>query len=154
MNSIQGAVILSACLLLCGCAIGKPSHPTDASTNGQKRLAPCPQRPNCVSSLETNPQRHIPPLRYAGSKDVAYRELVGLIESDRRARIIAQESDFLKVEFRSALFGFVDDVEFVFSADQPVIDVRSASRVGYYDFGANRRRIESIRSRWNPSMHE
>jgi uncharacterized protein (DUF1499 family) len=46
----------------------------------------------------------------------------------------------------------VDDVKFLFSADQPVIDVRSASRVGYYDFGVNRRRIEDIRKRWNEEL--
>jgi uncharacterized protein (DUF1499 family) len=46
----------------------------------------------------------------------------------------------------------VDDVKFLFSADQPVIDVRSASRVGYYDFGMKRRRIEDIRKRWNEEL--
>jgi uncharacterized protein (DUF1499 family) len=46
----------------------------------------------------------------------------------------------------------VDDVEFLFSADQSVIDVRSASRVGYYDFGMNRRRIEDIRKKWNEGL--
>jgi uncharacterized protein (DUF1499 family) len=40
-------------------------------------------------------------------------------------------------------------MEFLFSSDQPVIDVRSASRVGYSDFGMNRRRIEDIRKKEN-----
>ena len=42
-----------------------------------------------------------------------------------------------------------DDVEFLFSSDQSVIEVRSSSRVGYYDFGKNRRRIEDVRKRWD-----
>ncbi len=53
-------------------------------------------------------------------------------------------------EFRSALFGFADDVEFHF--DPPgVIQVRSASRIGYSDFGVNRKRVEAIRTRFAAS---
>ena len=57
--------------------------------------------------------------------------------------------NYLRVEFWAAILTFVDDVEFLFSSDQPVIDVRSALRVGYSDFGMNRRRIADIRKKWN-----
>jgi uncharacterized protein (DUF1499 family) len=40
--------------------------------------------------------------------------------------------------------GFVDDVEFYFP-DEPIIHVKSASRIGYSDFGVNRERVEKIR---------
>ena len=40
---------------------------------------------------------------------------------------------------------FVDDVEFFVDAQQKVIHFRSASRVGYSDLGANRKRMETIR---------
>ena len=40
--------------------------------------------------------------------------------------------------------GFVDDVEFLFPKEK-IIHVRSASRIGYSDFGANRRRVEHLR---------
>ena len=92
------------------------------------------------------------PLRYTGNKDAAYQKLVTLIASQQRARIVVKEANYLRAEFKSAILRFVDDVEFLFSADQPVIDVRSASRVGYYDFGVNRRRIEYIRNRWNQDL--
>jgi uncharacterized protein (DUF1499 family) len=42
------------------------------------------------------------------------------------------------------MMGFVDDVEFFFP-DSAVIHMRSASRVGYSDFGVNRKRLEKIR---------
>ena len=45
----------------------------------------------------------------------------------------------------AGLFRFVDDVEFLFNEELQRIDVRSASRVGYWDMGANRKRIEEIR---------
>ena len=97
-------------------------------------------------------EHYVQPLRYTGNKDAAYQKLVTLIESHQGARIVAKEAYYLRVEFRSAILQFVDDVEFLFSVDQPVTDVRSASRVGYYDFGANRRRIEYIRNQWNQGL--
>lgn len=64
-----------------------------------------------------------------------------------RVRIVRADADYLHAEFRSAVLGFVDDVEFLFDAPG-VIQVRSASRTGYYDFGVNRERVETIRARF------
>jgi len=151
MRSTQWAAILFGCMLLVCCANGSPAKPKAAAA-GTHRLAPCPNTPNCVSSTAPNEEHYVPPLRYTGNKDAAYRTLAALIVSYPRARIVAKDANYLRAEFRSALFRFVDDVEFVFSPDQPMIDVRSASRVGYSDLGANRRRIEDIRKRWDETL--
>lgn len=48
------------------------------------------------------------------------------------------------------VFRFVDDVEFYFpetTSKEIIIHVRSASRIGYSDFGVNRKRIEDIRKK-------
>lgn len=45
---------------------------------------------------------------------------------------------------KSALFGFVDDVEFFYNAEEKKLYFRSASRVGKSDLGANKKRIEKI----------
>lgn len=50
---------------------------------------------------------------------------------------------------RSALFRFADDVEFFLDEGTSTIHMRSASRVGYSDFGVNRRRVEEIRTRFD-----
>ncbi|PZO25782.1 MAG: DUF1499 domain-containing protein, partial [Betaproteobacteria bacterium] len=42
-------------------------------------------------------------------------------------------------------FGFVDDVEFRIDQGSGLLHVRSASRVGYSDLDANRKRVEQIR---------
>jgi uncharacterized protein (DUF1499 family) len=34
----------------------------------------------------------------------------------------------------------------------PVIDVRSASQKGYYDFGVNRKRLEDLRRRFDEKL--
>ena len=70
--------------------------------------------------------------------------LYEVITAQKGATIISVQPDYLRAEFRSAIMGFVDDVEFYFPAS-PVIHLRSASRLGYSDLGVNRKRIESIR---------
>jgi uncharacterized protein (DUF1499 family) len=45
----------------------------------------------------------------------------------------------------------VDDLEFHLDASARVIHVRSAARLGYSDFGVNRKRIEAIRAQFRPS---
>ena len=62
----------------------------------------------------------------------------------QRSTIVMEDKDYLHAEFRSALIGFVDDVEFL--VDDKVIHVRSASRVGYGDHDVNRKRVEEIYS--------
>lgn len=64
------------------------------------------------------------------------------------ARIAEEKAGYLRAEYRSALFGFVDDVELLLDEAAKRIDVRSASRTGYFDFGVNRRRVEEIRDRF------
>lgn len=141
------------CIFVFGGTIGDAYNPGAGGIAGKSRLAPCPKTPNCVSSKAPMDKHYVAPLRYTGNKDEAYRKLVDLISSQQRAQVVAEEANYLRAEFKSALFGFVDDVEFIFSEDQPVIDVRSASRVGYYDFGVNRRRVEHIRNQWNHDVY-
>ncbi len=103
--------------------------------------------------LPKDNKQYIAPLVYKGEKELAYHKLTNMIESNPRARIVAKQANYIKTEFRSTIFRFVDDVEFNFSLDQSAIEIRSASRVGYYDFGKNRRRIEEIRKRWDQNLN-
>ena len=111
------------------------------------RLAPRPASPNCVSSQADAVDRRIEPLRYRGERDAERARSLEVLNGMARARIVRADVDYLHAEFRSAVFGFVDDVEFLFDAPG-VIQVRSASRTGYYDFSVNRGRVEMIRARF------
>lgn len=84
------------------------------------------------------------PIRYQGSVEDARERLLGVIHSSPRSTVVQNEGIYVKVEFRSAIFSFVDDVEFEFDDAAKLIHFRSASRLGYYDFGVNRRRMETI----------
>ncbi len=112
----------------------------------QGRLAPCPTSPNCVSS-QADPQdaRHyVAPIPYTGTREAARRRLLEILRHRPRTRVVEVLPDYVHAEVRSRLFGFVDDVEFLFDEHGERIHVRSASRVGYGDFGVNRRRIREL----------
>jgi uncharacterized protein (DUF1499 family) len=114
------------------------------------RLAPCPNKPNCVSSQTANSdkQHYIEALTYSGEPEQARQQLERAIAGMKRSRLVRREANYWRAEFTSALWRFVDDVEFLFDDHARRIDVRSASRVGYSDLGVNRKRIEEIRRRF------
>ena len=108
------------------------------------KFSPCPDSPNCVSTQSTDQARFIEPLQYAGSLADARQKLIDILENTKRVRLLKVETDYIHAEFRSSIFQFIDDVELYFPPDQAIIHVKSASRKGYYDFGANRRRVERL----------
>jgi uncharacterized protein (DUF1499 family) len=113
------------------------------------KLAPCPNSPNCVSSQSTDATHKIAPLTFTSTPEEAIANLKEIIQSLPRTRIISESQDYLYAEFKSALLGFVDDVEFYLDRNVNVIQVRSASRLGQSDLGVNRQRIETIRGKLN-----
>ena len=110
------------------------------------KLAPCPNKSNCVHSEETDPRHAIAPLAFTGNPDEAMHILHAIVSGMKRTQLITREADYLYVEVSSKLLGFVDDVEFVLDRQAQRIRVRSAARLGYSDFGVNRKRIEAIRA--------
>jgi uncharacterized protein (DUF1499 family) len=79
-----------------------------------------------------------------GPPDAARARLAALVERHPRARIVTVDSVYLHAEFRSRLFGFIDDVEFRLDPAAHAIHFRSASRLGRGDLGANRRRMHAL----------
>jgi uncharacterized protein (DUF1499 family) len=143
--NVENLILMSLCigLLLVGCAQNRTR--SSGLRNGQ--LAPCPSSPNCVSSQSADEKHRIEPLSYDVSTSDVMAQLKEVINSMKRSRIITEEDNYLHSEFRSALFRFVDDVEFYLDNEENIIHVRSASRIGYHDFGVNRKRVELIRSK-------
>ena len=103
-------------------------------------LAPCPASPNCVSS-----QKGERPFVFKGSADQAIARVANIIKAMPGARVETLDADYLHATFKSRVFGFVDDVEFHADREKGLLHFRSASRLGYWDLGANKRRIEKIR---------
>lgn len=110
-------------------------------------LPGCPASPNCVCSQEADGGHAIAPLNFAGDPAAAVDRLKDVIAADG-GRLVRADARYLHFEYRSRLFRFVDDVEFLLVAEQRRIEVRSASRSGRSDLGVNRQRVERIRARF------
>ncbi len=98
------------------------------------RLRPCPDRPNCVMAS----------LVYEDDRDSAGERLQAVMREMPRTELLERDNGYLHYLARTPLLRFRDDVEFLFHPDEKRIDVRSASRLGYSDLGANRARVEEI----------
>lgn len=109
-------------------------------------LARCPESPNCVCSDDTRGAHSIAPIGLAVPGAAAWAAAREAVLALPRTRIVSERDDYLHAQCTSALFGFVDDLELHLRADRGIIAVRSASRLGYSDFGVNRRRVERLRA--------
>lgn len=78
-------------------------------------LAPCPDKPNCVSSQAEDPEHKIDPIMYKSSRADAYSILINIIQNEKRAKIVTSRDNYIHAEFTSAIFRFIDDVEFYFN---------------------------------------
>jgi uncharacterized protein (DUF1499 family) len=110
-------------------------------------LAPCPSSPNCVSSFAAEERRRIAPLAFTGDADAAFLRLKQVLGRRGDTAIIEEREDYLRAELRTRFF--VDDAEFLLDRARRVVQVRSASRLGYSDLGKNRRRLEEIRAQFD-----
>ncbi len=109
------------------------------------RLAPCPSTPNCVCSEDPASRAFVEPIRLAGPADEVRRRLKAALEALPRTRVVVDEPGYLRAECRSRFLGFVDDLELRVDRGAGVVHVRSASRVGTWDLGVNRARVERLR---------
>jgi len=133
------AIVLMAYRLSTEGKKSKYMSPNLGLTNGQ--LVACPESPNCISSYEVDEGHSVNAIE--GNADTLV-ELAKHIDSFEQTKIIEQSTDYVYATYQSKVFGFVDDLELYF--DGEAIQVRSASRVGYSDLGANLKRVESLRS--------
>eukprot|EP00208_Stichococcus_sp_RCC1054_P001882 CAMPEP_0206137922 /NCGR_PEP_ID=MMETSP1473-20131121/2937_1 /ASSEMBLY_ACC=CAM_ASM_001109 /TAXON_ID=1461547 /ORGANISM="Stichococcus sp, Strain RCC1054" /LENGTH=224 /DNA_ID=CAMNT_0053531193 /DNA_START=108 /DNA_END=779 /DNA_ORIENTATION=- len=130
--------------------------------NGAKQLALCPKTKNCISTAEelNDDTKYVPPWTYNPeegrgrnnpiSQKEAMQELIDTVSNIKpdkfEPKLIAQTEDYVAYEFQSPTFGFIDDVEFLFTnKGRGEVEYRSASRLGESDGDINRKRIRAIR---------
>jgi uncharacterized protein (DUF1499 family) len=107
------------------------------------RLAPCGTAPNCVASenVAANDAAHaVVPL--GGVGELSWSAIEDAVHA-AGGRIVTSGDGYLHATFTSRVFRFVDDLEL--RRDGDTLHWRSASRVGYSDLGANRKRVEALR---------
>ncbi|KAG9445379.1 hypothetical protein H6P81_016719 [Aristolochia fimbriata] len=125
-------------------------------------LALCPATKNCISTAEdsTDLMHYAPPWNYNPengrgknkpvSRKEAMNELLEVIKSTRPDKftpnIVEKTDNYIHVEYKSPILGFVDDVEFWFPpGKKSVVEYRSASRKGSFDFEINKKRVKALR---------
>ncbi|MCB2022784.1 MAG: DUF1499 domain-containing protein [Burkholderiaceae bacterium] len=153
------AVLLIALLVIALAAIGagqagllQGTPPADLGVHNG-RLKPPSTTENSVTSQAAlypdHPQRayaDIAPLALRGDGPATIAKIRAVVEQMPGAKVIKSDADYLYAQFTTPLMKFVDDVEFWFDPAAQVVQVRSASRLGKGDLGANRKRIEAVRS--------
>ena len=110
-----------------------------------RRLSDCPSTPNCVSSQARDPRHRVAPLRISGPAEEVMNRVSQVVLSLPGARLQIADDTYLRAQVRTPLFRFVDDLELLLDSEAGLLHVRSASRVGGWDLGANRRRVEKLR---------
>lgn len=133
---MKKAALLSITLLgLTACSQG-------VTTMTDRSQSPCGDKPNCVSTQDTRAEYNLTPFTLTDSTNIDAIEQIALELPG--AKTAVKEGNYIRVECTSKIMRFVDDLELKVEGDQLI--VRSESRVGYSDFGVNRKRAEQLRS--------
>ncbi len=140
---IFSVLSLFLCLFFVSCTGG--TAPVKLGLKNSK-LAACPTSPNCVSSDASDAKHRIDPFLLTAPPAEVWQKVQSSVAALPRTKIVIVEGNYLRAECRSAVFGFVDDLELHLRPDEMRIAVRSEARLGYSDFGVNRKRVEALRS--------
>ena len=137
-------------LALIGCLAVYPFliAPFNLINSAVEKLKPCPKSPNCVCTQEDDSRKKMEPIYFTCNAQQAATKLERLISGYEYAALVKQEPNYYHFEFVTRLGKFIDDVEFLIDPTAKLIHFRSASRIGYGDFGKNKRRMKKIKSDW------
>ena len=108
------------------------------------QLKPCPESPNCVSTQTQQKSKQMDPIPFELDPKEVLKVIKGVVENLPNTHLEKESLNYLHYTFKSAIFRFTDDVEFLIDAGQKLIHFRSASRTGYSDMGVNKKRMTEL----------
>ena len=108
-------------------------------------FAPLPNSPNAVSSQTGQIDKQVSPLPFQGDRDRTKSRVKKAIADFGGAKILTEQPDYMHFVFTTPIIPFKDDVEFFFDETERQVHYRSASRLGYWDFGVNKKRYQDFR---------
>ncbi len=110
------------------------------------RLTLCPDSPNCICTEHPDDATHYQaPIELTTVADRSLLSAISQAIENTGGKINQQEDDYLAATYTSSLFHFVDDFELRIDRQNQQLHIRSASRVGHSDFGANLKRVEQFK---------
>lgn len=151
---MKTALLIIAALVLLGiCYFAWLAYQSQKPSPGEfpaglqnNQLSPCPESPNCINSEYADDSAH-----YIAAITYQNRSVEDIIQLLQQAiamsggRITEYKDHYIASTYTTRLFRFVDDVEFRIDPQQQRVHIRSASRQGHSDLGANRKRVQTIK---------
>jgi len=122
--------------------LGYKSQTGSAPGLVNSKLAPCSSKPNCICTEFPDDASHFTDA--IKTNELNIDNISKVIESTG-GTIITAENNYLAATYTSKLFQYVDDLEIRLDTETQLFHVRSASRVGHSDMGANLKRIEELK---------
>ena len=77
----------------------------------------------------------------------AFTELIQILENTPRLEIIEKEKYYIHAIATSRIMNFIDDIEIKNLYKDNIFLVKSSSRLGIYDLGVNKRRVQTLHFR-------
>ena len=110
----------------------------------QGQLAPCPTSDNCVISDHRDAAHYLPAWKIKQTPKQAKFRLMAILQQHPNIQVISHSEFYIHGQYRSSWFGFIDDLEFLI--EKNAVQIRSASQLGYSDFGANKKHLLNIKN--------
>ena len=107
----------------------------------------CNIKTKCTRVAESNTRGYgLKPIELEYDIDYIQKEIIKIIETKPRMKIINERLGFIHATDVTPFFRFYDDIAIkIFEdKDKAVIWLQSQSRLGYYDFQVNEKRIQTL----------
>ena len=131
------ALIVPVMVFLLSACTSAPGHPVAAGP-----LPECGWLPNCVNTQSGEGGQAAEPLAASAAKWQALKAWLG---RQPDWHIVSDTGNFMQLTATTPALGFTDDVQLLYLPSLQLIQVRSSSRLGISDLGANRKRVEALR---------
>lgn len=137
--------LMAAILLLYGCS--KPPMVPENS----RSLSPCGNLPNCVNSQSGRGLQSSKPVKANAEQ---WAMLKAWISMQKDWQIIIEDESYIQAVVSTPLLKFKDDIQLLYLVESNLIHVRSSSRLGLSDLGANANRVEKLRDLVTSENHQ
>lgn len=114
--------------------------------DGVMMLGDCTNTSNCEVSSGGRSSKSVDEFSITLAPAEAVARMARIVESVPGMKVEQYNERYLHATSTSKIMRFVDDVEFLINDNENALLVRSASRLGKSDLGANAKRIANLRA--------
>ncbi len=104
--------------------------------NNNDNLTDCKLKTNCIFQTWK-----------IDNSEKAFIEIIQILENTPRLKIINKEKNYIHAIATSRMLKFIDDIEIQNLNQDNIFQIKSSSRLGIYDLGVNKRRVQTLRFR-------